>query len=192
LPPTAAANSYSTDEGKQLTVDAPGVLANDSDPNNDPLTAVEVSDPAHGTLSLDPNGSFVYTPNAGFSGTDTFTYRANDGTADSNTATVTITVNPANDPPAANDDSYALAKGNTLTVPAASGVLANDSDPNGDRLTARLVTGPSAGTLTLDPDGSFTYTKPKKGFNGVTFVYEASDGKGGADRATVTIRSKSR
>ena len=191
-PPAAAADSFATDEDTQLTVDAPGVLANDTDPNNDPLSAVEVSDPAHGTLTLNANGSFAYTPNAGFSGTDTFTYRTNDGAADSNTATVTITVNPANDPPAANDDSYALAKGNTLSVPAASGVLANDSDPNGDRLTARLVTGPSTGTLTLNPDGSFAYTKPKRGFNGVTFVYEAGDGNGGTDRATATIRSKGR
>ena len=191
-PPAAQADSFATDEDTQLTVNAPGVLANDTDPNNDPLSAVEVSDPANGTMTLDPDGSFAYTPNAGFSGTDTFTYRANDGAADSNTATVTITVNPGNDPPAANDDAYTLAKGNTLTVPAASGVLANDSDPNGDRLTARLVTGPSVGTLTLNLDGSFAYTKPKRGFNGVTFVYEASDGNGGLDRATVTIRSKGR
>jgi VCBS repeat-containing protein len=191
-PPTAQADSYATDEDTQLTVDAPGVLANDSDPNNDPLTAVKVSDPANGTLTLNANGSFAYTPNAGFSGTDTFTYRANDGAADSNTATVTITVNQGNDPPAAKDDTYALTRGNTLSVPAASGVLTNDTDPNGDNLTARLVTGPSVGTLTLNPDGSFAYTKPKKGFQGVTFVYEASDSNGGTDRATVTIRGKGR
>jgi VCBS repeat-containing protein len=146
----------------------------------------------NGTLTLNANGSFAYTPNAGFSGTDTFIYKVSDGAADSNTATVTITVNPSNDLPVANDDAYALTKGNTLSVPAASGVFANDSDPNGDRLTARLVTGPSMGTLTLNPDGSFAYTKPKKGFQGVTFVYEASDGSGGTDRATVTIRSKGR
>ena len=144
-----------------------------------------------GTVAIG-NGSLAYTPNAGFPGTDTFTYRANDGAADSNTATVTITVNQGNDPPAAKDDTYAFTKGNTLSVPAASGVLTNDTDPNGDNLTARLVTGPSMGTLTLNPDGSFAYTKPKKGFQGVTFVYEASDGNGGTDRATVTIRSKGR
>ena len=71
-------------------------------------------------------------------------------------------------------------------------MLANDSDSNGDPLTARLVTGPSTGTLTLNPDGSFAYTKPKRGFQGVTFVYEASDGNGGTDQATVTIRGKGR
>jgi VCBS repeat-containing protein len=55
------------------------VLANDADPNDDPLTAVEVTGPAHGTLNLDPDGSFTYTPNAGFSGTVTFVYEASDG-----------------------------------------------------------------------------------------------------------------
>jgi hypothetical protein len=72
----------------------PGVLGNDSDADGDALTAVLVSGPTSGALVLNPNGSFTYTPNAGFFGSDSFTYKANDGLADSNVVTVTITVNP--------------------------------------------------------------------------------------------------
>jgi VCBS repeat-containing protein len=97
--PVAVEDTYSTDEDTVLNVAAPGVLTNDSDVDGDPLTAVQVIGPANGTLTLNANGSFTYTPNADFNGTDTFTYRANDGTADSNVATVTITVTAVNDPP---------------------------------------------------------------------------------------------
>ena len=79
-------------ENTALSIGAPGVLANDTDPNNLALTAVLVGGPVHGTLTLNSNGSFTYTPAAGYYGTDTFTYEASDGTATSNTATVTLTV----------------------------------------------------------------------------------------------------
>ena len=94
-PPNAAGDAYSTAEDTVLTVAAPGVLGNDTDPNNDLLNALLVSGPAHGTLVLNADGSFVYTPDANYNGPDSFTYKANDGQADSNTATVTITVNPS-------------------------------------------------------------------------------------------------
>ena len=93
--PTAADDSASTDEDTLLTGN---VLANDTDPEDDTLTAIKVTDPANGTLTLSPDGSFTYTPSAGFSGTDSFTYKANDGTNDSNVATVTLTVNPVVSP----------------------------------------------------------------------------------------------
>jgi VCBS repeat-containing protein len=87
-------DSYSTNKNVTLTVAASGVLANDSDPNLDPITAVLASGPSHGTLTLHPNGSFTYAPAHNFSGTDTFTYRAMDsGGLLSNVATVTIAVN---------------------------------------------------------------------------------------------------
>jgi VCBS repeat-containing protein len=73
-------------------VAASGVLANDSDPNNDPLTAIKVTNPSHGTVTFNANGSFTYMPAANYSGVDSFTYKANDGALDSNVATVTITV----------------------------------------------------------------------------------------------------
>lgn len=93
-PPSPVANndSYSTSEDTALTVPAPGVLGNDSSPSGAALTAMLVSGPAHGTLVLNADGSFTYGPANGFVGTDTFTYQASDGTATSNTATVTLTV----------------------------------------------------------------------------------------------------
>jgi uncharacterized repeat protein (TIGR01451 family) len=91
--PQAKDDSYSTSENTPLNVAAPGVLANDTDIDNSTLKALVVSNPSNGTLALNQNGSFLYTPNAGFSGTDSFTYKANDGELDSNVATVTISVN---------------------------------------------------------------------------------------------------
>jgi VCBS repeat-containing protein len=110
-PPVAGADGYSTNEDTPLNVPAPGVLGNDVDPNGDPLTAVKLSDPAHGSLTLNANGSFVYTPQANYNGPDSFTYAANDGTSNSSPATVSITVNPVNDPP-----SFSLAGTNVNTT----------------------------------------------------------------------------
>lgn len=90
--PVAANDSYTTLANTTLTVSAPGVLSNDTDADGNPLTAVKVTNPAHGTLTLNANGSFTYTPAAGYVGSDSFTYKANDGTADSNVATVSIAV----------------------------------------------------------------------------------------------------
>ena len=95
-PPVANDDSYSTDEDTTLNVAAPGVLGNDSDPEGDTLTAIKVTDPSHGSLTLNSDGSFSYTPDADFSGSDSFTYKANDGSLDSNIATVTITVGAIN------------------------------------------------------------------------------------------------
>ncbi len=86
--------SYSVTQGSTLTVAAPaGVLGNDSDTDGNPLSTVLVSGPANGVLTLNADGSFAYTPNAGITGSDSFIYTASDGTATSNQATVTITVN---------------------------------------------------------------------------------------------------
>jgi streptogrisin C len=105
-PPTAVADAYSVDEDTTLTVPAPGVLGNDSDADRDPLTAAPVAGPEHGTLALEPDGSFAYTPDADFHGTDTFTYRADDGGGTtSQPVTVTITVRPVNDAPLARADA---------------------------------------------------------------------------------------
>ncbi|MCB8949327.1 MAG: cadherin-like domain-containing protein [Ardenticatenaceae bacterium] len=92
LAPVAADDAYSTNPDTPLTVAAPGVLANDTDANDDAVTAVLISNVSNGTLTLNADGSFTYTPNAGFTGNDSFTYQTNDGIEDSNVATVTITV----------------------------------------------------------------------------------------------------
>jgi len=97
--PNAADDSYTLVENTTLTEPAPGILANDTDGNSDPLTAAPVTDVASGALALNADGSFTYTPNTDFEGTDSFTYLANDGSADSNVATVTLTVTHANEAP---------------------------------------------------------------------------------------------
>ncbi len=94
--PVTVADSIVVNEGGTATVLAGGatsVLTNDSDAESDPLSAILVSGPANGTLTLNPNGTFSYTHNGGETTTDSFTYKANDGTADGNTVTVNITVN---------------------------------------------------------------------------------------------------
>ncbi|PYR63826.1 MAG: hypothetical protein DMF88_24480, partial [Acidobacteria bacterium] len=186
-PPTAVNDSYSVNEDTPLTVPAAGVLANDTDPDpGTTLTALIVSPAANGTVTLAADGSFSYTPNANFNGSDSFAYRASDGDASSNTATVTITVNPVNDLPNAVDDSYLVAEDGTLTV-GAPGVLLNDTDVDNQSLSAALVSPPSHGALTLNTNGSFTYT-PVANYNGNdTFTYRASDGLVNSNTATVTI-----
>jgi VCBS repeat-containing protein len=184
--PVAGNDAYSTDEDVPLVVAAPGVLANDSDVETASLTAVLVTGPTKGTLTLDSDGSFTYTPNVNTNGADSFTYKANDGTADSNVATVSLTVNSLNDAPVAVNDAYATDEDTPSTV-TAPGVLANDSDVEGSALTAVLVTGPTKGTLTLDSDGSFTYT-PNVNTNGAdSFTYKANDGTVDGNTATVTL-----
>jgi VCBS repeat-containing protein len=184
--PVATVDTNSTDEDTLLTVAAPGVLGNDSDVDGDPLTAVLDTGPTHGTLTLNANGSFTYMPNADFNGPDGFSYHANDGAADSNVASVTITVNAGNDAPVAVDDTYTTDEDTPLNV-SAQGVLGNDSDIDSDSLTAVLDTSPTNGNLTFNSDGSFTYT-PNENFNGAdSFTYHASDGTANSNLALVTI-----
>ena len=136
--------------------------------------------------ALNADGSFTYTPALNYNGTDSFTYKANDGSADSNLATVTITVNPVNDAPVATPDAFSADEDTQLTVPAA-GVLANDNDVDGDTFTAALVSDVAHGTLVLNPNGSFTYT-PAANYNGSdSFTYKANDGTADSNTVTVTI-----
>jgi len=186
-PPTANANSYKVQNNQTLSVSAPGVLSNDSDPNGLSLSASLASGPAHGTLTLNSNGSFVYKASSGYVGADSFAYTATDGEATSSAATVTITVTaPPASPPTANADSYQVQNNQTLSV-SAPGVLSNDSDPNGLSLSASLASGPAHGTLTLNADGSFAYT-PSSGYVGAdSFTYTATDGQASSSAATVAI-----
>ena len=189
-PPVAADDAYGVDEDTPLSVDvAAGVLANDTDPENGPLTAILVDDAVHGELVLSDDGSFTYTPDANYFGTDGFTYVANDGGSDSNVAAVTITVASVNDAPVAADDAYEVEENGSLDIGAPAGVLVNDSDGEGDPLTAVLVGDVNHGVLALNADdGSFTYT-PVPDFHGTdSFTYLANDGAADSDVATVTIK----
>jgi large repetitive protein len=184
--PVANNNSYTKNEDVTLTVAAPGVLGNDTDADGNPLTAILVSGPSHGTLTLNANGSFTFVPQANYNGPDSFTYKANDGTADSNVATVTITINPVNDAPVAVADSYSTSEDTPLSV-AAPGVLANDTDIDSVTLKAIKTSSPGHGTVTLNADGSFLYT-PNANFHGVdSFTYRANDGTSSSTIVTVTI-----
>ncbi|GAF94390.1 unnamed protein product, partial [marine sediment metagenome] len=141
-PPVANDDSATVDEGGTVTVlDTAqiSVLANDTDAENDPLTAILDTDVTNGTLTLNTDGTFSYTHSGSETTSDSFTYHANDGTGDSNIAIVTINVNPINDPPMAVDDTASVIEGGTLNV-AAPGLLLNDSDPDpGDTLTVNTT-----------------------------------------------------
>ncbi len=186
-PPVAVANSYAIGEDQLLTISAPGILGNDTDPNNDPLTAQVQTTTTNGLLQWNANGSFDYRPNANFAGTDTFTYKAVDAKgALSGVATVTITVTPINDAPIANPDQYTVASGLVLNVPA-SGLLLNDVDIENQALLVASYTQTANGTLTVNVNGSFVYT-PAPGFSGTdTFSYRATDGSATSTLALVTI-----
>jgi VCBS repeat-containing protein len=188
-PPVAANDNYTVAEGGTLNVPAPGVLTNDSDPDGDPITAVLVSGPAHASsFALNANGSFTYVHDGSETTSDSFTYRASDGSATSNIATVSINVTPVNDVPVANNDTATVAEGGTINM-AAPGVLANDTDPDGpSALTAILVSGPAhASSFTLNPNGSYTYIHDGGETASDSFTYQASDGVATSNIATVSI-----
>ena len=189
-PPVATADSYGTVEDTAFTVGVPGVLGNDSDPEGDALTAVFDSGPLHGTLTLNADGSFAYTPDADWNGTDSFSYAAYDGIVYSPPVTVTITVDPAPDPPVAVDDTAGTDEQTAVVVP----VLANDTDPDGDPLTVDSVsflgtTGTvttDGTTVTYDPNGMFSWLAA--GQVAVdSFTYTMTDGTGSSATATVQV-----
>ena len=184
--PSAGDDSYSTAEDTALTVPAPGVLGNDGDLDGDTLNARPIVPPAHGTLDLNQDGSFVYTPDANYHGSDSFKYGVIAGSVTSNLATVSLTVTPVNDAPSAGDDSYSTAEDTALTVPA-PGVLGNDGDLDGDPVTVILVAGPSHGTLVLNAVGSFVYTPDTDYHGSDSFTYRAEDGTASSSPATVSL-----
>jgi VCBS repeat-containing protein len=185
-PPDAVDDPDSTNEDTAVTVN---VLANDSDPDGNPLSVASVTQPANGSAVNNGDGTVTYTPNADFNGADSFTYTISDGNGGTDTATVNVTVNPVNDAPTAADDAYTTPK-NTMLVVGAPGVLQNDADVDGDTLTAVLVSDASNGTLSLNADGGFTYTPDNNVTGKDTFTYKPYDGAVGDNVATVTINVK--
>ncbi len=186
--PVAVADSYQTAEDTPLSVPAlQGVLANDSDPDSDPLTAELVETASHGVLALDADGGFDYSPAANYAGEDSFSYRARDASLGSPPVAVTLLVGAVGDEPQAADDSYQTIPNQPLAIGAAEGVLANDSDVDSVSLEAVLVADVANGALALNPDGSFNYT-PATDFSGSdSFTYVANDGVLDSQAATVSI-----
>ena len=181
--PVAQNDSYSLDEGTLLLVGGPGVAGNDTDAEGSALGVTLVAGPAHGALALNADGSFSYAPEAYFNGSDSFTYKANDGTLDSNVVSVTLMVAPVNDRPVAADDDATTRE----DVPVSGNVLDNDSDADGDALTAVLLGGPSHGALDFAADGSYTYAPAADFFGTDSFTYQVSDAQAGSRVATMNL-----
>lgn len=155
------------------------------DLDGDTLSYRVTTEPTNGTVTLD-GSTATYTPDPGFSGPDAFGYMVNDGSADSEEATVQVTVDPRNSPPVAVDDRYETDENQALQI-GAPGVLANDSDADGTSLSAILLLAPKHGTVTLDATGALDYT-PAPDFHGTdTFTYTVSDGDLHSPAAAVTI-----
>ena len=195
-PPVAVADSATTTVGfggaKSVTLN---VLANDTDPNGDTLSVTGITQPSRGTATLNADGSVTYTPDNNAEGDDTFTYTLSDGNGGTSTGTVTVTATRVPLPPPApqpNRAPVAVADTRTIDRPSVGGpvtfnVLANDTDPDGDPLTASLTDTPANGTATITPTGDVSYT-PRPGFRGEdTFRYSVSDGRGGNASAVVTV-----
>jgi len=188
--PIAVDDVYNTNEDQTLVIStySAGLLPNDSDVDNLVLLTdlAAGGDPLNGTVTVNLNGTFTYTPNANFTGVDTFTYRVRDLLGGSDTATVTINVSSINDGPVAVNDSFSLGEDTQLDV-ILPGILVNDTDVENDALTIALDTNVMNGSLTLNADGSFTYV-PNADFNGVdTFTYHVNDGEFDSNIATVTL-----
>lgn len=185
-PPSANDDSASVDEGGSVIV---SVLNNDSDPDGNLKTdtVALASNPAHGSVVLNSDGTFTYTPADGFSGQDSFSYKVCDSSGLCDEATVTILVNAVNKPPAANTDSETTPEDTAVTV----NVAVNDSDPENALNLASIVLvdgqGPAHGTAVYNNDGTFTYT-PAADFSGSdSFVYKICDAEGLCATATVNI-----
>ncbi|WP_238364461.1 Ig-like domain-containing protein [Mesobacterium pallidum] len=179
--PVAFDDAATTPEDETVTIP---VLDNDTDPDGDPLTVTDVSDPVNGTATINPDGTIDYTPDTGFTGEDTITYTVDDGNGGTDIGRVIVTVTAGeNEPPVATDDTDTTYPMTPIVVD----VLGNDTDPDGDPLTVTAVTTPANGTASILPDGTILYT-PNTGFLGDdTFEYTVSDGNGGTDTASVTV-----
>jgi VCBS repeat-containing protein len=188
--PTGIDDAFVVDEGGTLVVGASGVLANDVDGlvGGTP-TAVKVSDPVHGSVTVNPDGSFTYVHDGSESVSDSFTYRPVQSGVQGSVAVVSITVDSVNDAPVAVDDGpFAVGVAGGSFVLPVPGVLGNDSDPEGDALTAVKVSDPSHGTVSLNANGSFTYTHDGSGSTSDSFTYRAKDGSGALSNvATVSL-----
>jgi uncharacterized repeat protein (TIGR01451 family) len=191
--PQAADDAYGTDEDTPLSVAAPGVLGNDSDPNSDPLSLTLVDDVDHGTLILNGDGSFTYDPASNYFGPDQFIYQVCDSPSGGmcDTATVDLTILPVNDPPQAVNDS-ATQDQITALGGITIGVSGNDSDIEGplNLGSIQIATAPAHGTAIPNPadDGSIIYTLTDARYASDSFTYTIDDQDGGtSNAATVTI-----
>lgn len=178
-PPTGTGDTKTTNQDTPVDGAVTG-----TDPNGDPLTFTKGTDPANGTVVVRPDGTYTYTPNAGYSGSDNFTVVISDGKGGTVTVPVDITVTPvvpANNPPTGTGDTKTTAQ----DKPVDGNVTG--TDPDGDALTFTKGTDPAHGSVVVNPGGTYTYT-PAEGYTGAdNFTVVISDGKGGSATVTVNI-----
>jgi len=176
--PVGSDTATSTQEDTPVS----GTLPVATDVDGDPLTYGVGSQPANGTVTVNPDGTYTYTPNANYNGTDSFTYTVTDGTSTA-TYTVTVAVGPVNDPPVAQDNTHTIAEDSFV-----SGAISfTDVDDPLSQITVSLQTDAANGVVVVNANGTYTYT-PNPNFNGTdTFVVIVADGSGGQTTATVTI-----
>jgi gliding motility-associated-like protein len=167
--PTGTGDSKTTPENTAVSGAVTG-----ADGDGDQLTFSKVTDPAHGTVVVNGDGTYTYTPNNKYNGPDNFTITINDVSGGSTMVAVDITVTPVNEPPTGNDDSKTIQE-NTSVSGAVTG-----ADGDGDVLTFTKVTDPAHGTATVAADGTYTYT-PEANYSGPDyFTIDISDGNGGS------------
>lgn len=156
------------------------IILNATDPDGSALTYTVLSPPTHGTLNgTAPN--LTYTPDLNYNGSDSFTFKANDGTSDSNTGTVSITVDPANDAPVANSQTVIYVQDTDKPM------VLSGSDIDGNPLTYIIITSPTSGTLINIAGANVTY-RPNPGFTGSdSFTFKVNDGTTDSNIATVTL-----
>lgn len=179
-PPTAADDQAVTDEDTAVVID---VLANDADPNDDPLTITAVTQGTFGTVTINPNQTVTYQPAANDHGSDSFTYTVSDSRGASQSANVLVTVAPINDAPVAEDDAATT----NFEVPVTIDPLGNDSDVEDDDLVVSAVSDAGHGTVQINLDQSITYS-PDPDFSGTDwFTYTVQDSGAATDSAAVSV-----
>ena len=178
--PAAQAATAATHMGTLLE----GTVADKiSDPENDPLTTALVTGPEHGTVTVNLDGTYGYTPAAGYVGIDTFTYSATDGQIGAEPVQATVTITMTNTGPTANPDMAATSQ----SVPVVIDVLANDSDPENDSLQVTSFTYTGSGTVAINANDTLTYTSADGFIGQESFTYSATDGQIGGTPVTSTV-----
>jgi len=190
-PPVANPDSDTTDEDTPVSID---VLINDSDVDMDTLTVVNSTNGSNGTVDCSSGTECIYTPNQNFFGTDEFTYTVSDGNGGFDSTTVTVTINPINDPPVGNNTSRSMRE-NTAGDPNQLDINllpVSDVDPDDtvglDTLNCALSgAGPTNGNVVFGADCDITYTPDLNYVGNDSFDYEVCDDEGLCDTGTVTI-----
>ncbi len=154
---------------------------NATDTENDSLTYSQLQAPTKGSLTLNTSGAFTYTPHANLTGSDSFTFRVNDGNDNSNTATVNITIQEVNDPPIAQNKTVTAIEDTALNDQL------NATDTENDSLTYSQLQAPATGSLTLNISGAFSYTPHENVSGSDSFTFRVNDGKENSNIATVNI-----